>query len=114
MTPETATQIVPFPVPAAAAPEARCPAAPLPPLSVPEAIDRSAHAIIARFTGGVSPAALSLAFTDWQLHLAASPGKQLVLLGEAANSAYRFAEALIFPNVRFAPWSIAAPAPADR
>src|SRR5262245_20560200 len=114
MTPETATQIVPFPVPPAVVPEAQCPAASLPPLSVPEAIDRSAHATIARFTGGVSPAALALAFTDWQLHLAASPGKQLALLGEAANSAYRLAEAMMFPSARFAPWSVAAPAPADR
>ena len=114
MTPETATQIVPFPVPPAVAPEARCPAAPLPPLSITETIDRSAHAIIARFTGGVSPAALALAFTDWQLHLAASPGKQLALLGEAANSAYRLAEAVMFQSARFAPWSVAAPAPADR
>jgi len=72
------------------------------------------NATIARFTGGVSPAALSLAFADWQLHLAASPGKQLALAGEAAHGAYHLAEALVLPNTKFAPWSIVKPAPADR
>ncbi|MCP4616984.1 MAG: alpha/beta fold hydrolase [Bradyrhizobium sp.] len=114
MTLETATQVVPFPVTAAVAPGAACPAASLPPPSIPEAIDRSAHAILARFTGGVSPAALALAFIDWQLHLAASPGKQLALAGDAVSSAYRLAEAVMPGGARFAPWSVAAPAPADR
>lgn len=40
-----------------------------------EAFDRSFHAALARFTGGLSPAALALAFADWQLHLLSSPGK---------------------------------------
>jgi len=34
----------------------------------------------AELTGGVSPIALSLAFQDWFLHLAASPGKQIELV----------------------------------
>ena len=72
------------------------------------------HATIARFTGGISPAALALAFADWQLHLAASPGKQLALAGEAARNAYRLAEAVVLPSAKFAPWSIVEPAPADR
>ncbi|MBI5318414.1 MAG: polyhydroxyalkanoic acid synthase [Bradyrhizobium sp.] len=113
MTPRPATQVVPFPVPAAAAHEAPCPPPSAPP-TIPEAIDRSVHASIAHFTGGVSPAALALAFADWQLHLVASPGKQVALASEAARSAYRFAESLAFPNAGFKPWSVAAPAPADR
>ena len=72
------------------------------------------HASIARFTGGVSPAALALAFADWQLHLAGSPGKQLALAGDAARSIYRFAEALALPDARLRPWSVTQPAPADR
>ena len=107
-------QVVPFPAPVAAAHEHPCPAAPPAPPSIPEAIDRSVTATIARFTGGVSPAALALAFADWQLHLAASPGKRLALAGEAARGAYRLAEALLLPNTRFAPWSMIEPAPADR
>jgi poly[(R)-3-hydroxyalkanoate] polymerase subunit PhaC len=107
-------QVVPFPVPAAVAREALCPGAPPLPPTIPEAIDRSVTATIARFTGGVSPAALALAFADWQLHLAASPGKQLALAGEAARAAYRFAEALALPDAKFEPWSVAKPAFADR
>jgi poly[(R)-3-hydroxyalkanoate] polymerase subunit PhaC len=106
-------QVVPFPVSAVVAREALCPGAPPLPPTIPEAIDRSVTATIARFTGGVSPAALALAFADWQLHLAASPGKQLALAGEAARAAYRFAEALALPDAQFAPWSVAKPAPAD-
>jgi hypothetical protein len=37
--------------------------------------DRLARAQAARATLGISPAALALAFGDWALHLAASPGK---------------------------------------
>ena len=77
-------------------------------------IDRAVHASIAHLTGGVSPAALALAFADWQLHLAASPGKQLALADEAARSIYRFAEALALPDAKFTPWSVVEPAPADR
>lgn len=41
--------------------------------------DRFAQAFVARATLGVSPTAITLAFADWGLHLAASPGKQLEL-----------------------------------
>ncbi|MFX8910760.1 poly-beta-hydroxybutyrate polymerase N-terminal domain-containing protein, partial [Acinetobacter baumannii] len=82
--------------------------------SIAETIDRSAHAALAHFTGGISPAALALAFADWQLHLAASPGTQLALAGEATRSAYRFAEALFLPATRSVPWSLLKPGPADR
>ncbi len=107
-------QLLSFPVPAAPVHQAPCPAAPSAPPSIPEAIDRSVHATIARFTAGISPAALALAFADWQLHLMSSPGKQLALAGEAAQSAYRLAEAMTLPDPKFAPWSVAQPAPADR
>jgi polyhydroxyalkanoate synthase len=42
-------------------------------------MDKVLHASIGRLTGGVSPAALSLAYTDWIQHLIASPDKQLEL-----------------------------------
>ena len=35
---------------------------------------------IAKLTGGVSPIALSLAFQDWFMHLASSPGKRIELM----------------------------------
>jgi len=43
-------------------------------------LDRSAHAAIARATGGISPASLAEAWFDWAAHLAAAPGKRLELL----------------------------------
>ncbi|MEZ5821681.1 MAG: alpha/beta fold hydrolase [Xanthobacteraceae bacterium] len=114
MTSRLASQIVPFPVSAAGVSEAPCLATPKALPSIPDTIDRAVHASIARFTGGISPAALALAFADWQLHLAASPGKQFALADEAVRKAYRLAEATVLPNEKFEPWSIVEPAPADR
>ena len=111
------SQLLPVPLPRATLPEAQpssCTPAPDPVPPLPEAIDRAVHATIAHFTGGVSPAALALAFADWQLHLAVSPGKQMALAGEAARSIYRFVEALALPDAKFTPWSVVEPAPADR
>ncbi|HPU50565.1 MAG TPA: alpha/beta fold hydrolase [Burkholderiaceae bacterium] len=53
-------------------------------------IDRSAHAATARVTGGVSPAALVQAWMDWAIHLASSPGKQMLLAHKATRKAQRF------------------------
>jgi polyhydroxyalkanoate synthase len=54
-------------------------------------MDRSAHAAMARLTLGLSPSALALAYMDWALHLAASPGKQLQLVQKAAKKSLRLA-----------------------
>lgn len=56
-----------------------------------DVIDRSLHATMARFTLGLSPAALGGAYLDWATHLAASPGKQAQLIGKAVRKAVRFA-----------------------
>ncbi len=53
--------------------------------------DRLFHATLGRFTAGVSPASLGLAYADWALHLAASPGKWQQLAGKAARKAVRLA-----------------------
>jgi polyhydroxyalkanoate synthase subunit PhaC len=45
-----------------------------------ENMDRFLQAIQARFDAGLSPSALMLAYFDWAMHLANSPGKQLELL----------------------------------
>ncbi|HSP50833.1 MAG TPA: alpha/beta fold hydrolase [Pseudolabrys sp.] len=54
-------------------------------------VDRSLHATIARFTFGLSPAALAKAYFDWATHLAVSPGKQLQLIDKATRKTVRFA-----------------------
>jgi polyhydroxyalkanoate synthase len=52
--------------------------------------DRLARAYAARATLGISPAALALAFGDWWLHLAASPGKLVELQRKAARKWLRY------------------------
>ena len=76
--------------------------------------DRAFHAWLAKFTGGLSPAAMALAFADWQLHLLASPGKRAALAGEALQRAIQFTEALIPKQSAFQPWSLIRPSTNDR
>jgi polyhydroxyalkanoate synthase len=54
------------------------------------AIDRMREALSAQMTGGISPAALTLAFFDWSLHLAMAPGKRLELADKAWRKTGRF------------------------
>ena len=52
--------------------------------------DRSLHAATARFTAGVSPAALAQAYSDWAVHLTFAPGKRMQLMDKAIRKAVRF------------------------
>jgi polyhydroxyalkanoate synthase subunit PhaC len=52
--------------------------------------DRALHAATARFTAGVSPAALAEAYLDWATHLAYAPGKRTQLVDKAMRKAMRF------------------------
>ena len=56
-----------------------------------DVVDRSIHAAMARFTSGLSPAALAAACLDWAVHLAVAPGKQGQLLEKARRKAMRLA-----------------------
>jgi polyhydroxyalkanoate synthase subunit PhaC len=55
-----------------------------------EITDRALHATTARFTAGVSPAALAQAYLDWATHLAYAPGKRIQLVDKAIRKAMRF------------------------
>jgi len=55
-----------------------------------DVIDRSLHATFSRITGGLSPAALALAYLDWATHLAVAPGKRLRLVEKALRKSIRF------------------------
>ncbi|MBU2580722.1 MAG: alpha/beta fold hydrolase [Alphaproteobacteria bacterium] len=55
-----------------------------------EVFDRSFHASLARYTAGISPAALTTAFLDWAIHLGLSPGKQFELNQKAFRKLARF------------------------
>ena len=59
--------------------------------AVADIVDRSLHATIARFTLGLSPAALAKAYFDWATHLAVSPGKRMQLVDKAARKSMRLA-----------------------
>jgi polyhydroxyalkanoate synthase len=58
--------------------------------AIADITDRSLHAGVARFTAGLSPAALTHAYLDWATHLAFAPGKRLQLIDKAMRKAVRF------------------------
>src|SRR5579872_4693742 len=78
-----------------------------------EAADRAFHASVAQLTGGLSPAAVALAFADWQLHLLSSPAKCASLAGKAIQHATEFVNALTRKHAMFQPWSVIKPPPTD-
>ena len=49
------------------------------------ALDESVHAMLARASQGLSPISLALANADWAWHLAASPGRQMLLAQRALD-----------------------------
>ncbi|MWD27369.1 alpha/beta fold hydrolase [Aquicoccus sp. SCR17] len=53
------------------------------------ASDRAFHAMLGRFTGGLSPTAMATAWLDWAMHLAGSPAKQQELQSKAMAGAAR-------------------------
>ena len=48
-----------------------------------KALDETFRGFLSRTTMGLSPIALALAAADWAMHLAASPGRQMVLAQRA-------------------------------
>ena len=78
-------------------------------------VDHAFHAALARFSGGISPVALLLAYTDWLSHLASSPQRQLEISQEAVRDAKRFLEASQhFFTAAQGPWSLIKPQAQDR
>ena len=57
-----------------------------------DVVDRSLHAAIARFTAGLSPAALAHPYLDWLTHLSLNPGKRLLLANKAVRQAMQLAQ----------------------
>jgi polyhydroxyalkanoate synthase len=57
----------------------------------PTSVDRLLRAEVGKYTRGVSPMALGLAWADWAFHLAASPGKREQLAEKAVRKAVRLA-----------------------
>jgi len=87
------------PLPHGSVPRASLPHASLhvPPIAFPEdptflseTVDRALRALLARGTFGLSPTALLAAWSDWAVHLAFSPGKQLRLVEKAVRKLVRY------------------------
>jgi polyhydroxyalkanoate synthase subunit PhaC len=57
--------------------------------------DRMVNAAVGRFTLGLSPVAMGMAYYDWLLHLAGSPGKQFQLVEKAMRKNNRFAHHVV-------------------
>ncbi|WP_410729304.1 PHA/PHB synthase family protein [Burkholderia sp. SIMBA_062] len=77
------------------------------------ALDHAKEAFIARLTGGLSPAALTLAWADWLIHLMAAPGKQLELASLGIQHAIRVAGYLAHPSRGDDATPLAEASPAD-
>ncbi|TVR83154.1 MAG: alpha/beta fold hydrolase [Rhodospirillales bacterium] len=59
-----------------------------------ENVDRLLNATLAPMTFGLSPVTLQLAYLDWLVHLAASPGKQYLLGEKVLRKTMRYSEFL--------------------
>ncbi|PZU69339.1 alpha/beta fold hydrolase [Sphingobium sp.] len=59
---------------------------------IAETIDRAVSAMVAATTNGLSPATMALAASDWALHLAGSPGKQMHLVAKMMRKYLRLSD----------------------
>ncbi|MGA7323140.1 MAG: alpha/beta fold hydrolase [Rhodomicrobium sp.] len=59
-------------------------------IDAPTSIDRLLHASMARFTLGLSPYSLWLAYADWAIHLWGAPGKLALLSERGARNTIRY------------------------
>lgn len=85
------------------------------PVPEPYPLDRAFHAMLAQFTGGISPIALSLAWLDWSSHFAAAPQRQAEISCNVLRDTSRLMEAALHatsPDQK--PWSVIKPQRRDR
>ena len=85
------------------------------PMSEPYPLDRAFHAMLARLTNGISPAALLLAWLDWSSHLAAAPQRRMEITSNILRDTGRFLEAAAHAmSSGQKPWSVIRPEGRDR
>ncbi|MCX7817359.1 MAG: alpha/beta fold hydrolase [Syntrophales bacterium] len=72
-------------------------------------VDRFVHSRQAKFTFSISPVAVTLAYLDWVVNLANSPGKQYLLLEEFTNKLVK----LIGESLQEIIYNRPAPVPSD-
>lgn len=77
-------------------------------------LDKAFSAVLARMTGGISPAALSMAYLDWACHLAAAPQRQIDVAHQAFQALRKIAERSVhFADPNRQPWDLIKPQPTD-
>lgn len=59
---------------------------------IAETLDRAASAGVAQMFHNISPATMMQSFSDWWIHLATSPGKQLQLMAKAGRKVVRLSD----------------------
>jgi polyhydroxyalkanoate synthase len=84
------------------------------PPTPPNAVDRVLHAMIGRFTQGISPTSLALACFDWTMHLALSPGKWQELAEKALTKDFRWLDFAARSTCGLPATPCVAPLPQDR
>ncbi|WP_454883359.1 PHA/PHB synthase family protein [Sphingomonas oryzagri] len=89
-------------------------AAPDPLGELTETLDHAASAAIAQATAGLSPATMAQAFSDWWLHLASAPGKQLELAAKSARKVARLTDYAMRKVTGGNPEPAIEPLPQDR
>jgi len=77
------------------------------------ALDRSAMASLARFTAGLSPHAMIDAWSDWAMHLARAPGRQLELVERAQANGMKLGQYALSRMAGGSPDKPFAPGPHD-
>ncbi|RXH19473.1 alpha/beta fold hydrolase [Bradyrhizobium guangzhouense] len=78
-------------------------------------LDRMFHAALARYTGGISPTALMLAWLDWSSHLAWAPQRRLEIANNLVRDSGRLLEAAMHvTSAGLEPWSAIRPEKRDR
>jgi polyhydroxyalkanoate synthase len=85
-----------------------------PDIEPPSELDRRLHAGLARLTQGLSPASLALAWLDWGMHLAISPGKWMQLLQKAWRKDARWLEYALHATLGAPCEACITPLPQDR
>ena len=80
----------------------------------PSSFDRLLHSLIGRATFGLSPASLILAYADWALHFAQSPGKWMRLSQKALRKQARLANFAVHSMIDADTLPCIEPLPQDR
>jgi polyhydroxyalkanoate synthase len=80
----------------------------------PDNVDRLLHAMIGRWTQGISPNGLALAWVDWCMHLALSPGKLNRLVEKAWTKDLRWLNYAIHSTLGMQVDPCIEPLPQDR